>query len=144
MHADWMILVIIVAATLFSLIRRQKVTSPWFNKVFLFKGINDPVSRNIGGLFHWHSTILNLISFLIIGLFGYTAVTYFDLIPAGFKGIIIWLIALGMVCLAVTLRHITCVITGFTSGERKYSRNTSWVSTSLTELPHFFFLSLSS
>ena len=120
MHADWMILVIIVAATLFSLIRKAKGNlSPGLTKFFLFKGINDPVSRNIGGLFHWHSTILNLISFLIIGLFGYTAVTYFDLIPAGFKGIIIWLIALGLVCLAVTLRHITCVITGFTSGERE-------------------------
>jgi hypothetical protein len=120
LHADWMILVIIVAATLFSLIRKAKGNlSPGLARFFLFRGINDPVSRDIGGLFHWHSTILNLISFLIIGLFGYTAVTYFDLIPAGFKGIITWLIALGIVCLAVTLRHITCVITGFTSGERE-------------------------
>jgi hypothetical protein len=120
LHADWMILVIIIAATLFSLIRKAKGNlSLGLAKYFLFRGINDPVSRDFGGLFHWHSTILNLISFIIIGLFGYTAVTYFNLIPSGFKGIIIWLIALGIICLAVTLRHITCVVTGFTSGERE-------------------------
>ena len=120
LHADWMILVIIVAVTLFSLIRKTKGNLfPGLARFFLFRGINDPVSRDIGGLFHWHSTILNLISFLIIGLFGYTAVSYFDLIPPGFRGIIIWLIALGIICLAVTLRHITCVITGFTSGEHE-------------------------
>jgi Domain of unknown function (DUF4271) len=120
LHADWIILLIIVAATLFSLIRKAKGTlSPGLAKFFLFRGINDPVSRDFGGLFHWHSTILNLISFIIIGLFGYTAVSYFNLIPAGFKGIITWLIALGVICLAVTLRHITCIVTGFTSGERE-------------------------
>jgi Domain of unknown function (DUF4271) len=119
LHADWIILVIIVSAALFSLIRKTKGNlSPGLARFFLFRGINDPVSRDMGGLFHWHSTILNLISFVIIGLFGYTAVIYFDLVPAGFRGIIAWLIALGIICLAVTLRHITCVITGFTSGER--------------------------
>jgi Domain of unknown function (DUF4271) len=120
LHSDWMILVIIIAATLYSLIRKAKgKLSPGLAKFFLFRGINDPVSRDFGGLFHWHSTILNLISFIIIGLFGYTTVTYFNLLPAGFRGIITWLMALGIICLAVTLRHITCVVTGFTSGERE-------------------------
>jgi len=120
LHADWMILLILVAAFLYSLVKKTSGTmSTGFVRFFLFRGINDPVSRETGGLFHWQSTILNLVSFLIIGLFVYSAASYYDFIPAGFKGITIWLIALGIISSAVTLRHITCVITGVTSGEQE-------------------------
>jgi hypothetical protein len=120
LHTDWMILIIIIAALLFSLVlKTSRNLSNGFARFLMFRGINDPVSRDQGGLFHWHSTILNLISFLIIGLFGYSAVSYFELVPTGSKGIIIWLIVLGIISSAVTLRHITCVITGATSGERE-------------------------
>ena len=119
-HADWMILIIIVAASLFSLVRKTSGTvSSGFARFFMFRGINDPVSRDSGGLFHWQSTILNLISFIVIGLFCYSAASYYDFIPTGFKGITIWLIALGIISAAVTLRHITCVITGITSGQQE-------------------------
>jgi hypothetical protein len=120
LHTDWMILIILVAVFLNSLVKRTSGSlSPGFARFFLFRGINDPVSRDTGGLFHWQSTILNLISFLIIGLFGYSAASYYNFIPTGFKGITIWLIALGIVSSAITLRHITCVITGATSGEQE-------------------------
>ena len=120
LHADWMILIILVAALLYSLIvRTSHNLSHGFARFFLFRGINDTVSRDMGGLFHWQSTILNLISFLIIGLFGYCAIAYFELIPKGFKGIFIWLIVLGIISAAVTLRHIACVLTGATSGEEE-------------------------
>jgi hypothetical protein len=95
---------------------------PDFEKFFLFRGINDPGSRDKGGLFQWQSTILNLSSFLITGLFGYLAASYFDFIPAGFRGFIIWLIALGIISLAITLRHLVCVITGAASGQREIFR----------------------
>ena len=66
-------------------------------QVFPVQGINEPSSRDTGGLFHWQSTILNLISFLIIGLFAYYAASYYDLIPSGIRGIIFWLISLGII-----------------------------------------------
>jgi hypothetical protein len=123
LHTDWMIMIIIVAALLYSLvINTSRNISHGFARFFLFRGINDPVSRDLGGLFHWQSTILNLISFLILGLFGYSAISYYKLIPAGFKGIIIWLIVLGIISLAVALRHITCVLTGAASEEREVFR----------------------
>ena len=123
LHTDWMVLIIIVAALLYSLvINTSRNLSHGFARFFLFRGINDPVSRDLGGLFHWQSTILNLISFLILGLFGYSAGSYYKLIPAGFKGIIIWLIVLGIISVGVTLRHITCVITGEASEEREVFR----------------------
>jgi len=119
-HADWMILIIIVASSLFSLVRKTAGNiSPGFARFFMFRGINDPVSRDSGGLFHWQSTILNFISFIVIGLFCYSAAAYYDFIPIGFRGITIWLIAFGIISATVTLRHITCVLTGITSGQQE-------------------------
>jgi hypothetical protein len=88
----------------------------------LFRGINDPFSRDIGGLFHWQSTILNLISFLIIALFSYSAASYNDFIPFGIKGIVFWFISLGIIITAITLRHMVCIITGNASGEKEVFR----------------------
>jgi hypothetical protein len=123
LHTDWMIIIIIVSAFLYSLIKTtSRSISPDFAKFFLFRGINDPSSRDIGGLFHWQSTILNLSSFLIIGLFGYSAISYFNLIPVGFKGILIWLLALAIISVAVALRHIVCIVTGAVSGEHEVFR----------------------
>ena len=122
-HTDWMIIIIIIAAFLYSLVKTtSKRVFPDFTRFFLFRGINDPSSRDTGGLFSWQSTILNLSSFIVIGLFGYSAATYYNFIPAGFKGIIIWLIALGMISLAVTLRHIACILTGAASGKQELFR----------------------
>jgi hypothetical protein len=120
LHADWMILIILVATLLYSLVSKTSHNLlHGFTRFFLFRGINETVSRDMGGIFHWQSTILNLTSFLIIGLFGYAVVSYYELIPAGLKGIIVWLIVLGIISSAITLRHITCVITGITSGEQE-------------------------
>jgi hypothetical protein len=123
LHTDWLIIIILLAAFLYSLIKAtSKRIMLDFDKFFLFRQINDPGSRDKGGLFQWQSTILNLSSFLITGLFGYLAASYYDFIPSGFKGFIIWLIALGIISLAITLRHIVCVITGAASGQREIFR----------------------
>jgi hypothetical protein len=123
LHTDWVIIIILVAAFLYSLVKAtSKSVLPNVTRFFLFRGINDPASRNIVGLFHWQSTILNLVSFLIIGLFGYSAASYYNFIPFGIKGIIFWLITLGIIISAVTLRHIVCIVTGTASGENEVFR----------------------
>jgi hypothetical protein len=117
-HSDWRIIIIVVVAILFSLIKTTiKNVLPNVTRFFMVRGKNDPVSRDIGGLFNWQSTILNLISFFIIGLFVYSAATYYNFIPSDSKGIVFWLISLGIVIIAITLRHIVCLITGAVSGE---------------------------
>jgi hypothetical protein len=118
-----MILIIIGAAFLYSIVKATyKNISPGFSRFFLFRGINDPVSRDINALFHWQSTILNLISFLIIGLFGYCVASYYKVIPSGFSEIVFWLISLVIICTGVTLRHIVCTITGAVSEEKEVFR----------------------
>lgn len=120
LHTDWMILVILIAASLYILVRKAWGSlSPAFARFLMFRGINDPVSRDVSGLFHWQSTILNLISFSLIGLFGYLAASFYDLIPSGSRGIFIWLIAVGIISSAIALRHITCILTGITSEEKE-------------------------
>jgi len=120
LHDDWIIGIILIASFLYFLIRTtSKSMLPGVGRFFLFRGINDPSSRDTGGLFHWQSTILNLISFLIIGLFAYCAASYYNFMPSGIRGIIFWLISLGIIISAVTLRHIVCVITANASGEKE-------------------------
>jgi len=123
LHNDWIILIIIVVSFLFSAIRAtSRNPLPGITRFFLFRGVNDPSSRDISELFHWQSTILNLCSFLIIGLFFYNAEMYYNLIPESSGGIIFWIISVGVIASTVTLRHIICVITGQISGERDLFR----------------------
>ncbi len=119
LHDDWIIAIILISAFLYSVIRSSsKSMLPGIYRFFLFKGINDSSPRDVGGLFIGHSKILNLISFFIIGLFAYCAASYYDLIPAGTSRIFFWLICVGVIILAVVLRHIVCIITGSMSGEK--------------------------
>jgi hypothetical protein len=92
-------------------------------RFFLFRGINDASSRDIGGLFSWQSTILNLASFLIIGLFTYCFALFYDFLPAGITEINGYLISLGIIISAVTLRHLVCLLTGNISEERDVFRD---------------------
>ena len=117
-HNDWLLGVLLFSAFLFSIIRTtSKSMLPGAARFFLLRGINDPFSRGVTGLFHWQSTILNLISFLTLGLFVYYAASYNDLIPYNINGIVLWLILVGFIISAVTIRHIVCYITGLLSGE---------------------------
>ena len=122
-HDDWIIVTILIAAFLYSSIRTTSISKlTGVTRFFLFRGINDPSSRDIGGLFQWQSTVQNFISFLIIGLFGYYAAYYYNFMPSGISGIFFWLISLGIIISAVTLRHIVCLITGNFSGEEDVFR----------------------
>ncbi len=122
-HDDWVILTIVVASFLYSLIiSTSKTMFPGVTRFFLLRGINDPASRDIGGLYHWQQTIQNLVSFVIISLFAYSVASYYDLIPHGFSGILVWLISLGIIITGVTLRHIVCIITGDLSDKKEVFR----------------------
>ncbi|MEI6049484.1 MAG: DUF4271 domain-containing protein [Bacteroidota bacterium] len=123
LHNDWMIGIILVCAFLFSLIRTtSKSILPGVVSFFLFRGIKDSSSREIDGLFHGQPKILSLISFFIIGLFAYCAASYFNVIPAGSRGIYFWLICLCIIFPAVILRYLVCTITGYLSGEKAVFR----------------------
>jgi hypothetical protein len=124
LHDDWIILIILISSFLYSLIRTvSKNIFPGIMRFFLFRGIKDASSRDIGGLFSWQSTILNLASFLIIGLFTYCFALFYDFLPAGITGINGYLISLGIIISAVTLRHLACLITGNISEERDVFRD---------------------
>ena len=119
LHDDWIIAVILISAFMFSLVRNTyKNFMPDITSYFLFRGINDSASRNMGGLFHWQSTILNFSSFLIISLFGYIAATFYLMIPPAdswypILDYIYWELS----SLSFTLRHIVCIVTGNSSGQ---------------------------
>ena len=120
LHADWMIIILIAAAFLFSMVKSSsKRMLTYFERIFVFRRNRDSGVRDTSGLFHWQSTVLNLISFLVIGMYLYSAINYFELAPAGIKGIIVWLACCAFISLAVTVRHIVCVITGAISGQKE-------------------------
>jgi hypothetical protein len=122
-HGDWIIGIIMFATFLFSIISTtSKGLLSGIPRFFMFRGINDPISRDTEGIFNWQSTILNLASFLIIALFASFAATFYNLIPPGFHDILFWLISLGIIIIAITLRHFTCIITGNLSGEKMVFR----------------------
>jgi hypothetical protein len=119
-HEDWIILVVLAAAFLYSSIRTfSKNFLPEIIRFFSFRGVGDPVSGDIGEVYHWQSTIVNLISFFNVALFVYCAAFYYDFIPAGISGILFWSIAFFAVALIVTLRHLVCFATGVISGQKQ-------------------------
>ncbi len=117
-NEDWLIFAVMAAIFLYSLI--SAVSRKFFHEMkrfFLFRGIGDPASRDMQGLFHWQSTIINLVSFLNIALFAYCAAEYYEFVPEIIPGILFWLICFVIIITAVTLRHLICLITGNISGE---------------------------
>jgi hypothetical protein len=115
---DWFIFAVMVSIFLYSLI--SVISKRFFNdmkRFFLFRGIGDPASRDMQGLFHWQSTIINLVSFLSIALFAYCAADYYEFMPEMIPGVIFWIICFVIIIVAVTIRHLVCNVTGNISGE---------------------------
>jgi hypothetical protein len=120
LHDDWIILLILAAAFIYSSARTfSKRLFPEVIRFFLFRGIGDPSSREISELFHWQSTIINLISFFNLAIFAYCAFSYYNFVPQVFPGIVLWLIAFGIIVVTVTFQHIVCFITGSLSGKEE-------------------------
>jgi hypothetical protein len=120
LHDDWIILIILLATLLYSLIRKSSASVlQGAERFFLFRGVTDSSPKDTGGLFSWESTIKNLVSFLIMGLFGYSAASYYDIIPSAVPGILSWIISVAIIITAVTLRHLVCILIGAVSGENE-------------------------
>ena len=119
-HEDWIIVIVLLAGFLYSLIRTfSKSLLPEVTRFFFFRGAGEATSREIGEIFHWQSTLVNLISFFNLALFAYCAALYYDFIPAGISGFLSWLIGLGIIIISVTIRHVICIAAGNLSGEKE-------------------------
>ena len=117
---DWLVIIILVSAFLYSVIRSSLTKNfSALSRFFLLRGIGDSGSRDTGAIFHPGSTLINLVSFINIALFIYCLAWFYDLFPAGFSRFLAWLIIMGCVVTAVTGRHIICFITGSLSNQRE-------------------------
>jgi hypothetical protein len=115
---DWMTILIILSSFLWLVVKMNtRSMFPEFTRFFLFRGINESSSRDTGSLFYWQSTVMNFVSFLIIGMFIFCAAAYYDFIPKGMPPFLFMLISLGMVIFSVTSRHLICVGAGSLSSE---------------------------
>ena len=117
-HEDWIVFIILVSAFFYASVQAfSKKLFPGLIRFFLFRGIGESESGDTGELFHWQSTLINLVSFCNIALFAYFTAVHFG-VPAG-SGFIRWMIALGVIIAAVTVRHIACMLTGRLSGKER-------------------------
>lgn len=143
-HDDWLIFILLIAGFLYGAI--NILSKNFYRNIsrFLFiSNIGDHQYSDTGGLFEWKTTLINLISFFIIALFLYHSNTYYDLIKFKFPGIFFWLISSGIVSAVVTIRHLTCYLTGSISDEQKaFSEyiNTIYLGYQLWALVLFFII----
>ena len=115
---DWIIVITFLSAYLWLMLRsttRSMLSE--LTRFLLFRGINESSSRNIGSLFTWQSTILNFVSFMVIGLFLFCAAEQYEFIPSGIHPFIFMLITTGMVIFGITSRHFICLAAGNLSDE---------------------------
>jgi hypothetical protein len=118
-HYDWLISIVLISVYLYSLVKAtSKNMMPDLIKFFSLRGINDPQSHDMSLLFNWQATILNLISFLIFGLFAFCAAAWYDFLPKGIPDILFWFTCFVFVIAAVTLRHLVSSLVGSLSGKR--------------------------
>ena len=81
-----------------------------------FQSPRTDVTRDIGGLFHWQSTLVNLFSFINIGLFLYFIQRYYNLSPAGFPSAI---------NLGALFSH-SCICNNYQTLYLHFSRKSEW------------------
>jgi hypothetical protein len=116
---DMTLLILLGAAFILTIIRSSIKNFQPVSRFLLFKGISDHISSDSGIIFHWQTTLLNLMSFIVISLFAYHTASLNEMIPPGISGISFWLICLAVIIAALTVRHIVCLVTGNLSGQRE-------------------------
>jgi hypothetical protein len=118
LHHDWIIAIIFLSAFLWLAVRTTtRSMLHELTRFLLFRGVNEPSSRDTGSLFYWQSTLLNFVSFLIIGLFAYSVAAWYDFIPNAVPPFVFMLISLGIVIFGITSRHLFCMAAGNLSSE---------------------------
>ena len=118
LHNDWIIAVILICAYLYLVVRSAtRRMWPELTRYFMLRGINESSSRDTVELFSWQSTLHNLISFIILGLFAFCVAAWFDFVPKGISPAIFILISFGIIVSGITSRHFICLAAGNLSGE---------------------------
>jgi hypothetical protein len=118
LHHDWIIAIVFLAAYLWLIVRTTtRSIFPELTRFILFRGINESSAHDTGSLFTWQSTVLNFISFTVLGVFVYCGADLYDFIPDGIPPFLFMLISLGFVIFAITSRHFICLAVGNLSGE---------------------------
>jgi hypothetical protein len=116
--SDWMIGVILLLASLYLLVRsNQKVIWSELSRYFHLKTKKESTVRETVALFTWRSTILNFISFSILGIFIFCAGVWYNIIPSDSPSILFILISIGIISMIITSRHFICLATGMLSGK---------------------------
>ena len=117
-HSDLIITIILLISFLFLLVRSTtRSIWPELVRYFMLRGIGDYSSRDMGTLFTWQSTIMNLISFLILSLFSFCATTFYGFIPESISPALFILASFFIIVLGITSRHLVCQVAGNLSGE---------------------------
>lgn len=130
-NTDWIMIVLLFSAFMISIVRPFTKNFQSILNYIPFRGIKDAEYGEMGGLFHWQTTIQNFISFSVIALFIYLAATFYSDLP-DISGIWIWLIILVVINIAFTLRYIICFATGLLSSQREAFRDY------ITGICHFY------
>ena len=122
-HLDWFVVIILASAFFYAVVRAAagNVFRGVLRFIF-FRGINEPGSRDTGALFQWESTLFNLATFMNLSLFAFLTSIHYNFSPSEIKGVRLWLIYLGIIIVAVTLRHLICMIIGKASREDEIFR----------------------
>lgn len=127
--ADWIVPVLLISAALFALVRSTSGDAVRnLVRFFSFRASTDNPSRHAADLFQWHSTLVNLASFISISLFGWMIMIYNGFSPGHIPGFSQWLICLGIVITGITMRHIILLVTGNLSSSKEiFSEYTAMV-----------------
>ena len=118
LNKDFAVIILLAAIFLLTLVRSSLKNFQPVTRFFLFRGINEKSSGDTNVLFHWQTTLLNLMAFFIISLFACQATAISGGMPGGISGIVFWFISLAIIIAALTTRHVICSITGNLSGQR--------------------------
>ncbi|MBN2402729.1 MAG: DUF4271 domain-containing protein [Spirochaetes bacterium] len=118
-HEDWITIIIVVSAFLYAGISAfpERLVNG-IRGFFLFRSSGENSTGDTGGIFHWQSTLFNLVSLLNTSLFIYCCFAWYNLSLPGIRGIIFWLLIFLTIVAALIIRHLTCFLTGKISGER--------------------------
>ncbi|HEX2968018.1 MAG TPA: DUF4271 domain-containing protein [Bacteroidales bacterium] len=116
MSNDIVMIILVASVFLLTIVRSSLKNFQSLTRFFLFRGVNEAGS-DAGVLFHWQTTLLNLMSFFILSLFISKAGVIENFIPSGLNGAVFWTICLALIIIALTARHFICIATGNLSGQ---------------------------
>lgn len=117
-NGDWIVAIVLLSAFVYATI--STFSGKFLREVkffLLFKEIDNPSLIERKTHLYLQPGIVNLISFSNVALFGYCTADYYNFIPFGISGFLLWLLFLTIVTTLVTLRHIVCLLIGNISGK---------------------------